>query len=359
VTASTAFVTASSTTRRKPPKVVAAPAYRGVEGWVGPPGSGKTYLMVERLRLEMLAGFQVFTNAGFEVVIHEDGCSYPEDVQAYHVRRAALRRVRDTKTKLPKPPRCSCRMRSDILFSIEEAAAVPDGACVGIDEAATFFNSHDSRKMPRGVLWRLSQVRKDDIKFFYSAIREMQVDVNIRGIGFFVNRCRRLGRLRLFKCETWPPIDGVRADDKAMYSKHFRIKPKVFRCYDTMAKVWMAPDAIRKLIDDAREPFVPMSDELSEAILLRDPEAMERALEVAKAEAREYQDAQAAARGAACGPEAAAAVADEEPQFVGGYGQCDRCLEFRPVGYDGSAWVCKSCVPPTLIVTTVGMQAVS
>jgi hypothetical protein len=260
-------------------------AYNGVTGFVGPPGSGKTYSMTERLVQRLLEGWRVFTNAGFEVVIHKDACKYPETVSAYHDERRRERQERLPR-RARRPHSCDCTPRSERLFSVEEAMTVPDGSAVGFDEFQMAVNSRKSSEFPRGLLYRVSQVRKDDIELYWSSQREMAVDVNIRGVTFFVQRCRRLGRLPLFIRSTWPPIDHVKSDDRPLASKLYRIKRQVFRAYDTFAKVYAAPETVESLISDVVKPWVPMTEDLTDALLSRDVDRARELLELYQADGR-------------------------------------------------------------------------
>lgn len=168
--------------------------YQGVTAYVGMPGSGKSYALVERALRSREQGRSVWTNAGFEV----EGCS--------------------------------------VFQSFEEFLAIPDGAVICFDEMPLYFNARRWQEFPDGLLYRLTQIRKHGLELHYSAIHEMMVDTTIRRLTFWWWTCRSLG-LGLMRRDCWPPEAFRRTQSRPVDSRVFRIRRKVTRAYDTMARV--------------------------------------------------------------------------------------------------------------------------
>lgn len=215
----------------------ASEAYQGVVCYSGMPGSGKSYALVERAVQDLREGRRVFSNAGFEV----------HDVHG-------------------------CGRRSERYFSLEELLTVPNGCTVLLDEAPVYVNSRKSAEFPRGLLYRMTQVRKDGLRFYYSSIDEMMVDANLRRVTFWTWQCRR-SLLGFFRRTLWAPVDRRTAEDKKLGGRWLRLRRDVAEAYDTTSKVWIPPEVVAALLDDIRRGWVPLTDELVDVLWAgtRDP----------------------------------------------------------------------------------------
>jgi hypothetical protein len=290
--------------------------YTHVTGLVGYMGSGKTAGLVELVLASLRAGRPCYTNAGFVVVDHEKSCTANGQTD------------------------CECPSRSQEFFSLEEVVAIPSGSTVALDEAQNFVWSRNTSKFPRGVMYRLRHGRKDDLRFYWSAVDEMDVDVSLRRATAFVVENSRFGRWPLFHQKWFPPIDKRRADDKPIRSRWYLMKKDVLNAYDTWAHVWISPEVIEQLREDAEKGWVPLTPALSDAIMDRDSHAIDTALKEARDVGREYQERSRGARGRGV---SAADVAPQGLQYLS-TGQCDSCLEFRGLAYTGHDWLCQECM---------------
>lgn len=281
----------------------ALPPYQGVVCFSGLPGSGKTYRLVDIGVKALRAGKRVFTNAGFE--IHDVG---------------------------------GCGRRSEIYYSLEELLTIGAEDVALLDEAPVYVNSRKSSEFPRGLLYKLTQVRKDGNRFYYSAIDEMMVDVNLRRVTFWTKKCRR-SWFGFFKTTTVAPIDRRTADDKPVDRHWWRINADVAAAYDTFAKVWIPPEVVEALLTDVAKGWVPLTGPLQSAVWRRDRET-------AMALLRDYQERGAEAFAAAAADGASGAEDGATGTQFTAFGWCAGCDgELVAVGYNAAreAWLCRAC----------------
>ncbi len=168
-------------------------AYTGVTGYVGMPGSGKTYSLAQVGLAAMRRGEPVFCNAGFDLAGAERFSSF------------------------------------DDFVSIERGIVV-------WDELPLYVNARKWSEFPDGLLYKLTQIRKDGVRLYYSAIHEQMIDVNVRRITFNFWHCRSI-TARWFKRTLWPPEQFRKANQRPLRKEWVVVRGEVCDAYDTMAKV--------------------------------------------------------------------------------------------------------------------------
>lgn len=181
--------------------------YQGVTAYTGLPGSGKTYTMAEVGLRAMKAGREVWANA--------DGTG-------------------------KEPWFFGAKMFS----TFAEFDAIPSGdpkngvkgPVILWDELPLFVNARKWQEFPDGLLYRLTQVRKDGIELHYSTIDWRMVDVNVRRITFFVWECEHKVA-GMHRRALWPPEERRRKDDRPRRREWFRIRDQVIAEYDSFGKV--------------------------------------------------------------------------------------------------------------------------
>lgn len=173
-----------------------ADVYRGVTAYVGLPGSGKSYGLVQRAYREFQKDNPrpVFVNAGFNVR------------GAYSFR------------------------------SFDEFLEIPDGAIVLWDELPLYVSSRRWQDFPDGLLYRLTQIRKDGLELHYSTIDWGMVDKNVRNITFWVWECEQRSA-RMLKRRKFPPEHRRRKDERPRRTEYVRLNEDVLALYDSYSKV--------------------------------------------------------------------------------------------------------------------------
>jgi len=178
--------------------------YQGVTAFVGMPGSGKTYSLAMVGKRAMERGERVVCNAGF-------------DLQG-----------------------------AEVMSTFDEFASLEGPVTVVWDELPLYFNSRKWSEFPDAMLYKFTQIRKDGIRLYYSAIHEMMIDTNIRRVTFWYWHCRAIsGRLLVRKL--YPPEEFRRAKAKARAREFMWLKDEVAALYDTDRKVSL-PQKARKAI---------------------------------------------------------------------------------------------------------------
>jgi len=168
--------------------------YNGVTAFVGMPGSGKTLALASIGAKAMARGERVVCNAGF-------------DLQG-----------------------------AERLSTFDEFASLEGPVVVVWDELPLYFNARKWSEFPDSMLYKFTQIRKDGIQLYYSAIHEQMIDVNIRRITFWFWQCRNLGFGWCIK-RCYPPEQFRKATQKPYRTSLYRIKPAIYELYDTYQKV--------------------------------------------------------------------------------------------------------------------------
>jgi hypothetical protein len=176
--------------------------YQGVTAYVGLPGSGKTYSLAEVGRRALDDGREVWSNAGFDFA--------------------------------PGHP------QSKVFSSFEEFTEIPNGAVVLWDELPLYVNSRKWQEFPDGLLYRLTQIRKDGLELHYSTIDWRMVDINVRRVTFWTWECRSITS-RVFCRALFPPEERRKKDERARRREFVRVKIETAGLYDTYGKVSVAP----------------------------------------------------------------------------------------------------------------------
>lgn len=168
--------------------------YLGVTAAVGLPGSGKSYYLAEKALKAQKQGLPVYSNAGFDV--------------------AGTKPIR----------------------SFDHFAKLRGPAVVVWDELPLYFNARRWADFPDGMLYKLTQIRKDSIQLYYSTIHEMLVDTVLRRLTFSWVEHRHMGG-RFVRRTHWPPRE-FRTEGHQAYRKEIIImRRRVMDAYDTMGRV--------------------------------------------------------------------------------------------------------------------------
>jgi hypothetical protein len=123
--------------------------------------------------------------------------------------------------------------------SFDEFCAISTGVVVW-DELPLFVNSRKWQEFPDGLLYKLTQIRKDGLQLHFSTIDWRMVDVNVRRITFWTWECYAMP-LGLFLRKLYPPEERRRPKERARRTELCRIRPTVCAAYDTFGKVAIAP----------------------------------------------------------------------------------------------------------------------
>jgi Zonular occludens toxin (Zot) len=178
-----------------------------IEGYIGRPGSGKTYTLTDRLIQAAKRGRQVFAN----YTITYDG---PGGENIWR-------------------------------FTPDQLLDLPPGV-IGIDEAHLWFPARMALKLPPSWLAELSQTRKNGWDLFYSAQHEARVDRVVRDVSSVMWLCSAWFRFSdhpsLFIAECYEPEYFRRV--KKRISRRLRpFNQLVADSYDTYERITVATHA--------------------------------------------------------------------------------------------------------------------
>lgn len=180
-----------------------------IEGYVGRPGSGKTYTLTKRV-LKIADKRPVFSN-------------YPID-----------------------HPNVT-------MFQPKDLMSLPSGVIV-LDEAHLYFPARGALKLPMSWLTMLSQTRKMGWDLLWSTQHERRIDAVVRDVTNLMWWCKTYGAGSgtpwLFTARAYEP-EYFRKPKMAMLRTWHRFSPKVAAAYDTFGFVQEADhlrtgDAYRK-----------------------------------------------------------------------------------------------------------------
>lgn len=174
-----------------------------IEGYVGRPGSGKSYTLVDRAIRELNRGRDVFCN------FHVDGTYY---------------------------------------FTPDQLLDLPPGVII-IDEAHLWFPSRMSLKLPPSWLAMLSQTRKNGWDLLWSAQHETRVDRIVRDVSSWIWVCSAWGQTDghplIFRAECYEP-ENIRNIKKRAHQQFRLFNPKVAAAYNTLERLVVAEHAQSK-----------------------------------------------------------------------------------------------------------------
>lgn len=170
-----------------------------IEGYIGRPGSGKSYALTRRVLREADRGNRCFTN--WDV-------AYPN---VY-------------------------RFREDQLLDL------PPGK-IFVDEAHLWFPARQALNLPPSWLAMLSQTRKAGWDLFWCAQHETRVDRVLRDVTSWMHLCsswfKSNGHPVAFRTETWEPED-FRKPSKRESSTWSLFDQRVASAYDTFERLSVA-----------------------------------------------------------------------------------------------------------------------
>ena len=183
-----------------------------VEGYVGLPGSGKTYALAWRGLEALRAGRRVFSNFGLEGSIPLRSWDH-ENVG---------------NTKDPGPP-CTC---GECFVSIEDAVVL-------VDEINLWAPSRLWNALPLGLLHRWAQVRKYRTQIIWSSQHEARVDKVIREVTGWVWMCSPtpLSFGRRFSYVAFEPHDLRRVGGRPLDRNGLWLRRGIAASYDTFELV--------------------------------------------------------------------------------------------------------------------------
>lgn len=171
-----------------------------IEGYIGRPGSGKTYALTRRLLKIADRGRPVFANYR----IDHPNCHY---------------------------------------FQPAELAELPPGV-VALDEAHLYFPARGALKLPMSWLQLMSQTRKRGWDLMYTSQHENRLDRVIRDITNIMWLCRAYGAGSdgvpwLFSAHGYEP-EYFRKPGKAMMRWFGRFDKRIAAAYDTYEEIQIA-----------------------------------------------------------------------------------------------------------------------
>lgn len=170
-----------------------------IEGYIGRPGSGKSYALTKRVLVEADRGNRCFTNWD---VSHEN----------------------------------VWRFREDQLLDL------PPGK-IFMDEAHLWFPARQALHLPPSWLAMLSQTRKSGWDLFWCAQHETRVDRALRDVTSWMHLCSAWfsvnGHPLVFRTETWEPEYFRKAGHK-MLTKWSLFDQNVADAYDTFERLSVA-----------------------------------------------------------------------------------------------------------------------
>lgn len=181
-------------------KRLAPSPFQGVTAFCGAPGSGKTLFLTEAAMRMKMQGARVLTNM-MELPFEDDHFATFDEL-----------------TRL-----------------VIETAEIPfderPWTVVCVDEAPSWANARKWEDFSDGFFYILQQIRKFKIIMYFSCIKWMQVDANLRRQCYMVWECYRV-RNRFVR-ELWPPEDERTEFDRP--SKRIRKRPRdgELDAYDT------------------------------------------------------------------------------------------------------------------------------
>lgn len=181
-----------------------------VEGYIGLPGSGKTFALSRRGLAAMEAGRRVFSNYGLEGSM---------DIKGWDCLNLG-------NTKDPGPS-CTC---GECFVSIADAVVL-------VDEINLWAPSRMWTALPLGLLHRWAQVRKYQTQILWTAQHEARVDKVIREVTGWIWQCRPVWFGFGFSLKAYEPSDLRKERARALDTQFLLLRKRVAASYDTMRLV--------------------------------------------------------------------------------------------------------------------------
>lgn len=165
-----------------------------IVGYMGRPGSGKTYCMTSDATRHILRGRAVFAN--------------------YH-------------------------LRGTTFFTPDQLLDLPPGLVL-LDEAHMIFSARNAIRLPPSLLMKMSQTRKSGWDLWWSAQHEKRVDSVLRDVTNIFTLCTPYGSTaghpRFFRLRDWEP-EMFRQKGKDLWARWVRYRPEIAALYDTFETV--------------------------------------------------------------------------------------------------------------------------
>lgn len=185
-----------------------------IEGYIGRPGSGKSYTLTDRAIQLAKRGRTIFAN-------------YP------------------------------INFRNCYTFTPEQLLDLPPGVIV-IDEAHLWFPARQSLKLPASWLAMLSQTRKNGWDLLWCAQHENRVDRVIRDVSSWMWLCSAWfeygGHPAVFRSISYEP-EFFRRPDRRMTTRYRWFSREVAEAYNTFERLATAAH-----VNDDRDPYAALSE---------------------------------------------------------------------------------------------------
>jgi hypothetical protein len=190
-----------------------------VEGYIGLPGSGKTYALASRGIEFVKAGYRVFSNFELEGT---------RPILGWDCENVG-------NTRDPGPP-CEC---GRCFVSLSHAVVL-------VDEINLWAPSRMWNALPLALLHRWAQVRKFETHILWSAQHEARVDKAIRELTGYIWECSMLPGARAlhwipgwptFRLRAFEPADMRKQGSKPIYKQNLKLRKRVALAYDTFQVV--------------------------------------------------------------------------------------------------------------------------
>jgi len=195
-----------------------------VEGVVGLPGSGKTYILTMRAFRAMAKGIHVFANYHLKGALYFDSWA-------------------------------------DLISLTEDLRRERFKSLICIDEVNLWAPSRFWQKIPEGVLYLWAQTRKRKIDVLWSSQSEKRVDTVIREVTNYVWYCFSLGPFTVAR--SYYPEDLRKAKSKPLRISLVLRKGRIYRLYDTFEMIEVEKSYSRSKGDVLRAPNVSEESQAS------------------------------------------------------------------------------------------------
>ena len=200
--------------------------FRGVTAFTGMPGDGKTYALAEVGAKALRLGIPVYAN----VDKRGDPWFRPANPFASFEDFGAI----------PTGCRGVCTCGHGVWDGEQPGRSHP--IVVLWDELPLFTNARKWQEFPDGLMYELTQIRKDGKWMWYSAIDMKMVDVNVRRVTFWEWQCKDLlsqTRLagRVLQRSLFGAPEFRKKDERRRRREWVRVRSEVADLYDTLGKV--------------------------------------------------------------------------------------------------------------------------
>lgn len=204
--------------------------YAGVTAFTGMPGGGKTYGLAEVGARALSNGWPVWSNEGFNF---RDSQLFGGFEDFLNIPGGCMNDERHREGY--DGSRWVCE------HGVMLRAGQSHPVVVLWDELPVYVSARKWQEFPDGLMYRLTQVRKDGLWFYYSAIHMDFVDKVVRQLTFWEWQCRSITGRVLYRQKFGHP-ELRKKDDKPRARELVVVKDRVAELYDTFAKVKVFED---------------------------------------------------------------------------------------------------------------------